>query len=107
MKTPLICAAAMALSLAAGAAVASGADGPQFPSLQQIKMGDEAAMQIKTDPSEASVRVKAQPAGVFTADGPVYQPTRAMGAGRERTEVRTETLKANRSGDFGHATTPY
>jgi hypothetical protein len=97
----------MALSLAAGAAFAQGADGPQFPNLLQVKVGDAAQTQLKGPaPAEPVSNIKA-PAGSFTADGPAYQPTRAMGAGRERTEVSTETIKANRAGEFGHATTPY
>ena len=95
---------ALVLSLAAGSALAAGADGPSFPSLQAAQAAAPAAAHVH---AEASQVQRTSRVVFVSADGSVHTIDAAVPAARSRDAVKAEVIEAIRVGAIGNANTPY
>jgi len=95
---------ALVLSLAAGSALAAGADGPSFPSFQAAQSGTLTRAQVHAE----AVQLRAA-AGQLnaSADGSVVSVQAAPAAQRAREAVKAEVAQPIRISSTGNATTPY
>ena len=102
MNTKLF-SSALVLSLAAGSALAAGADGPSFPSLQAAQFGTAATTQAN---AQAAQELRAGRVVFVSADGSV-DTLPAVPVVRTRDAVKAEVIEAIRVGAIGNANTPY